>query len=74
MYEWVKDTLEAEGELTPAKLAEREKMKAKVRTKYANAIVDRWEAKGQIKTLYRDFRNQISAARELKQGARGAWV
>lgn len=74
LYEWVKDTLEGEGELLPAKLAEREKMKARKRTDYANALVDRWAAENQIKDLYRDFKNQVSTARELQQGKRGAWV
>lgn len=74
LYEWVKGNLEAEGELLPEKLAEREKLKAKKRTAYANAIVDRWETDDQLHGLWRDFKNQISTARELKPGKRGRWV
>lgn len=74
LYEWVKGNLEAEGELLPEKLAEREKLKAKRRTAYANAIVDRWEMDDQLHGLWRDFKNQISTARELKPGKRGRWV
>jgi hypothetical protein len=73
LYEWVKDTLENEGELRLEKLAKREKMKAKRRTAYANALVDRWESENQIKDLYRDFKTQISTARDMKAGARGGW-
>lgn len=74
LYEWVKDTLEQEGELAPAKLEQRERMKARKRTKYANDLVDRWAGENQIKDLYRDFKNQVATARDLQQGKRGAWV
>ena len=49
--------------MTPAKLAEREKMKPKQRRKCANDIVDEWEANSQIKDLYRDFKINLEAAR-----------
>jgi hypothetical protein len=49
-------------------LAEREKMKAKQRRDYANSLVDEWEASGVIKDLYGDFKRQLEAARESKQG------
>ena len=68
LNEWVIDQLENEGYLTPDKLAEREKMKAKKRRDYANELVDGWEATGILKTLYRDFKGQLEAARESKQG------
>lgn len=48
-------------------------MKAKARTADANAIVDRWEAEGQIKTLYKDFKSQKDTARDLKAKRRGGW-
>jgi hypothetical protein len=68
LNEWVIDQLENEGYLTPDKLAEREKMKAKKRRDHANEVVDGWEATGIIKNLYRDFKSQLEAARESKQG------
>lgn len=48
-------------------------MKSKQRMKYANAIVDRWDAEGQIKTLYKDFKSQKDTARELQAQRRGGW-
>lgn len=68
LNEWVVNSLENEGHLEPSKLAARDKMKPKQRLKNANHIVDSWEANGQIKSLYRDFKGQLEAAREAKQG------
>ncbi|KAG0648905.1 hypothetical protein D0Z07_4610 [Hyphodiscus hymeniophilus] len=68
LNEWVIDQLETEGYLTPEQLAEREKMKAKKRREYANALVDGWEETGIIKNLYADFKRQLESARESKQG------
>lgn len=62
------DQLDREGYLTPDKLAERERMKAKQRKNYANNLVDGWENDGVIKDLYGDFKRQLEAARESKQG------
>lgn len=68
LNEWVVDSLENEGQLVPLKLAARDRMKPKHRLRDANNIVDEWEANGQIKTLYRDFKSQLETAREAKQG------
>ncbi|KAH8765825.1 hypothetical protein BGZ57DRAFT_901251 [Hyaloscypha finlandica] len=73
LNDWVVSRLEDEGECTPAKLAERDKMKGKQRHKYANKIVDRWQAEGIIKTLYKDFKSQKDTARELQAQKRGGW-
>jgi hypothetical protein len=73
LNDWVVSRLEEEGLCTPKKLAERDKMKSKQRYKYANNIVDRWEAEGIIKTLYKDFKSQKDTARELQTRARGGW-
>jgi hypothetical protein len=73
LNDWVVSRLEDEGECTPEKLAERDKMKAKQRHKYANHIVDRWQAQGIIKTLYKDFKSQKDTARELVAQKRGGW-
>lgn len=43
-------------------------MKAKQRREHANSVVDGWEANGVIKDLYGDFKRQLEAARESKQG------
>ena len=68
LNEWVIATLENDGQLTHQKLAARDKMKPKHRTKDANHIVDTWEANGEIKDLYRDFKGQLEAAKEAKPG------
>ncbi|KAE9370328.1 hypothetical protein N431DRAFT_559521 [Stipitochalara longipes BDJ] len=73
LNDWVISRLEEEGECTPAKLAERDKMKAKQRHKYANKIVDRWQTQDIIKILYKDFKTQKDTARELKEQKRGGW-
>ncbi|KAN0106536.1 protein of unknown function (DUF4211) domain containing protein [Hyaloscypha variabilis] len=73
LNDWVVSRLEEEGECTPAKLAERDKMNAKQRHKYANKIVDRWQAQDIIKTLYKDFKTQKDTARELREQKRGGW-
>jgi hypothetical protein len=73
LNEWVLDNLETEGYLTPAKIVDREKMKAKQRREYANAIVDNWERDGQIKSLYRDFKGQREVAREAKGSGGSGW-
>jgi len=64
---WVDDQLEAEGQLEGDKLEKRVKMKSKALSIYANAIVDRWESEGQIRDLYRDFKNNLEQARQGKQ-------
>jgi len=46
-------------------------MKPKQRRKYANGVVDDWEANEQIKDLYRDFKTNLETAREASHG--GPW-
>lgn len=67
LNEWVIGNLEAQGYMTPEKLAEREKLKGKQRRTHANNIVDQWVLDGHIKDLYRDFKINLEAAREAKQ-------
>jgi hypothetical protein len=64
---WVEDQLENEGYLAPEALAERIKWKKKRLGQFANGIVDKWGDEGQIKALYRDFKNNLDSAREQKQ-------
>lgn len=73
LNDWVVSHLEMEGECEPKKLAERDKMNSKRRHKYANAIVDRWQAEGVIKGLYKDFKTAKDTARELQPQKRGGW-
>lgn len=73
LNQWVLQSLEAEGELTPAKLAERDAMSLIKRTKYANKVVDRWEESDQIKSLWRDYKSQVDTARNLIAKGKGGW-
>lgn len=73
LNDWVISTLDGEGELTIEKLASREKMNLKKRTKYANKVVDRWEESGRIKELWHDYKIQLETAREMTAKAKGGW-
>lgn len=64
LNEWVVDYLEAEEFCTPEKIVERDRWSTKKRRKYANGIVDRMEAAGEIKRLHRDFKNEIEDAQQ----------
>ena len=68
LNEWVVGTLKSEGHLQPQKLAQREDWSKKKRSEYANAVVDAWWENNEIKALYRDFKNNLEAAREGKTG------
>jgi len=67
---WVIDNLEVVKELTPDKLAARDQMSARKRSKYANKLVDQWEREGTIAQLYRDFKGQLEAARDAQTSGR----
>ena len=58
--------LRSEGHFTPEKILERSNWNTKRREKYANAVVDQMEADGQMKDLYREFKQNLEAARETK--------
>lgn len=66
LNEWVIDRLKLDGHLEGPKLAEREDWNKSKRSKYANRIVDDWENVNEIKTLYRDFKNNLEVARQGK--------
>ncbi|KAI1828406.1 hypothetical protein F4861DRAFT_181050 [Xylaria intraflava] len=71
LKEWVEDRLENEGWMTPEKLRQREKMKAKSRRMLANSIADEWQEKGIVNALYGDFKNQLETARSQATTGRG---
>lgn len=71
LYLWVLDTLKRDGELKASKVVRRDKMKAKERRDYANAVVDRWALKGgEVDALWRDYDAQIKTAEEVVMGGR----
>lgn len=63
LLDWVDARLHEEQHMTPAKLAERERMRPKKRYKVVDAILEDWVDKGVVKALYQDFRKTIEEAR-----------
>lgn len=68
LYEWVVDYLGQAGYTAPEKIVKRDKWSTRKRRKYGNKIVDAMQHDGKIKELYRDFKNEIDAARNAKVG------
>ena len=58
--------LAAEGYLAPAKIVERENLSQKKRQKATNKIVDGMEDAGVMKMLYKQFKENLAAARDAK--------
>ena len=58
--------LAAEGYLTPAKIVERENLRQKKRQRMTNKIVDGMEDTGVMKMLYKQFKENLAAARDAK--------
>jgi hypothetical protein len=71
LNDWVVDTLGKEGHLSSEKARERNKWSDKKKTKYANDLVDSWGKTGDIKSLWKAFKVNLEAAREVKQGRLG---
>lgn len=73
LYVWVQDALEREGELAARKLVRRDRMGAKERRAYADAVADQWWAGGkggEVDSLWRDYEAQIRTAEEAFEGGR----
>ena len=73
LYHWryalnqtVLEWLARAGHLTPEKIVERENMRQKKREKATNKIVDGMEATGVMKELYKQFKENLAAARDSK--------
>ena len=58
--------LMSEGYMTPEKIVERDNMRQKKRQKIANRIVDGMETNGIMKELYRQFKENLAAARDSR--------
>ncbi|POS88100.1 hypothetical protein EPUL_000529 [Erysiphe pulchra] len=65
LNEWVVDFLSKEGHFTTEKITDRLMMDSVKLDQYANHLVDTWESKGIIKSLYRDWKIQRKIAEEL---------
>ncbi|KAF1847145.1 uncharacterized protein K460DRAFT_383637 [Cucurbitaria berberidis CBS 394.84] len=73
LYQWVKDYLAREGYLTAEKLVKRDKWSDKKRQKAAHKIVDGMERDGEIKKLYRLYKEQIEFAIEARNDYQNGW-
>ena len=62
----VLDCLHDEGYLAPEKIVEREAWSTKKRSKYANDLVDAMVADNRMRTLHREFKENIEAAISVK--------
>ncbi|KAI0875092.1 hypothetical protein GGS24DRAFT_309960 [Hypoxylon argillaceum] len=71
LKEWVEERLEDEGWMTGEKLSQREKMKAKSRRALANSIVDEWQERRVVTSLYGDFKKTLENARNQATTGRG---
>ena len=58
--------LAAEGHLAPAQIVERDRLSQKKRQKATNKVVDGMEDTGVMKTLYKQFKENLAAARDAK--------
>ena len=73
LYHWryalnqtVLEWLARAGHLTPEKIVERENMRQKKREKATNKIVYGMESTGVTKDLYKQFKENLAAARDSK--------
>ena len=63
---WVLKWLADEGYITAEKILQRERWSTKRKSQYANNVVDSMEATGQVKRLYREFNENLQAARHVR--------
>ena len=61
--------MKVEGHISPEKIVEREEWSAKRREKYADKIVDWLETSGDIKGMYKEFKQNLDIAREARVSA-----
>ncbi|CCU75121.1 hypothetical protein BGHDH14_bghG000997000001001 [Blumeria hordei DH14] len=65
LNEWVIDALNQEELLMGQKSGNWEQMETRQKDQFANEIVDTWEKRGIIRSLYQDWKNQRTAATEI---------
>lgn len=62
ILDWLRDN----GHLRAEKILERESWNTKRREKYSNAVVDGMEANGEMRYMYRDFKQNLEDARSAR--------
>ena len=60
---YVLNLLRFHSHLTPEKIVEREKWSIRKREKYSNEVVDEMVESGEIRKLYKEFKDNLEAAR-----------
>ncbi|KAF2112888.1 hypothetical protein BDV96DRAFT_579315 [Lophiotrema nucula] len=70
---WVVDYLARAGHCTPQKLVERDRWSENKRRKYANRVVDDMEQVGEIRKLYRLYKEQVDFALEASNEYKSGW-
>ncbi|KAH7377795.1 hypothetical protein BKA66DRAFT_443057 [Pyrenochaeta sp. MPI-SDFR-AT-0127] len=73
LYQWVKDYLEREGHLSAKKLVKRDKWSDKKRHKAALKIVDGMDSEGEVRKLYRLYKDQVEFAVEARNEYKDGW-
>ncbi|KAH9877961.1 hypothetical protein J1614_003178 [Plenodomus biglobosus] len=73
LYQWVKQYLAQQGHLTPEKLVKRDKSSNRKREKAAIKIVDKMEADGEIRKLWRLYKEQVTFAVEAVNEFKDGW-
>lgn len=63
---FVLDWLVRRGHTTPEKIVDRERWSTKKRSQYANDVVDEMEASGEMMGLYKEFKENLQAARDAR--------
>ena len=63
---WVLEWLVRRGHTSPEKIIAREHWNTKRRTKYANEVVDEMDNSGEVRVLYKEFKENLQAARDAR--------
>lgn len=66
LNQWVLEWLTRRGHTRADKIIERERWSTKKRTQYANDVVDGMEADGEVRVLYKEFKENLQAARDAR--------
>lgn len=62
LNDWVVSELKAAGHFNPEKLAAREELNTKKRSKIAEDIVDEWESSKKLRELYSQLKSTLQTA------------
>lgn len=68
LNQYVLDWLRAKGHLSPERIVERESWSIKRKAIYANRIVDGMVEDGEMRVLFKEFKENLAAARDARVG------